>query len=152
MAAKIAAEITGWEQVTGWLSKIGTPVKNPKTVLSKIAERIANEAVLEHFLNEESPSGEPWPELSPAYARRKEKAKGVSKMLHWSGDLKNSVRPAVRGNAAVVTAGGPDVPYAITHNNGWPERNIPERRFLGVGEAELTIIRQELSRWIRDFG
>lgn len=101
----------------------------------QIADVMA-EKTRENFLNESSPSGRRWPELSPATVARK----GHDQILVDSTALRKSV---VMRNAPghVEQIGkdkivyGTDVNYAVFHQEG--TSRMPQREFLGVDDKNV---------------
>lgn len=155
MPGEKTIRIENFDRVLEALTRATEPAKHPDEMFYRIAQRIATEAVPNHFLKKESPDGSPWAELYAPYGVRKMREKGSLDVLIWSGDLMRSVRAGVdKGDTltAWVMAGGPDVPYAGTHNYGLPEKNIPKREFLGFGTGESEIIADSIDRWLAGMG
>lgn len=69
-----------------------------------------------------------WKELSPAYAKRVGRTFAT---LYVTGALQDSVGVDVTETGGVVSMGAGnrgDVPYALAHHYGHPQKNLPARR------------------------
>lgn len=96
----------------------------------------------------EGPNGEKWPEWSDSYARSK---RPKIDLLHASGDLTDDISKAIGKDSVTV---GSDLVYALVHQEGNEERNLPDRPFLGVskedlaelGEATIAFVAEEVFR------
>lgn len=77
------------------------------------------------------PDGAPWEAWTEAYAARRP-AKGG--LLELDGNLRDSITYEV-GNDAVTV--GSNLVYAAVHQDGWEDKNIPARPYLGVSAENL---------------
>lgn len=91
-----------------------------------------------------SPSGVPWPNLSPSYLKRKKKNR--DKILVLDGWLRQLNYAASKTELRL----GTDRVYGATHQFGDPVRNIPARPFLGLDDAERNEILAALAEWLSD--
>lgn len=78
------------------------------------------------------PDGKPWEEWSAEYAERRPARGGI---LELSGELRDSLTYEVGDDAVTV---GSNLLYARRHNEGDEDHGIPERRYLGLSEENLS--------------
>ena len=92
---------------------------------------------VKNFSNESSPDGKRWKKLKPetlAARRRGDRARGGTRILQVTGDLKNSIgiieiwKDGVRVGPALGVFQG----IGRAHEFGRPEINLPARPFLGI--------------------
>lgn len=96
------------------------------------------------FVRAVSPSGRPWPDLSPGYLKRKPKNRDKKLVLDgWLRQLNYAV-------SKTELHLGTDRIYGATHQFGDPARNIPARPFLGLDESERQSILDILSDWLAE--
>lgn len=94
----------------------------------------------------EDPDGEPWKEWSKAYAARRPAKGGI---LDLNGDLIDSIAFETQKDAIVV---GSNLVYALTHQEGDEDRNIPRRTYLGVSAQNLEDICDQVADFfVEDF-
>jgi phage virion morphogenesis protein len=94
-----------------------------------------------------APDGTPWVELSPKYARRKEKKRPGLPILRRDGHLLGDMLSwQPEGNDEVVV--GTNAIYGATHQFG--RAKIPSRPFLGLSDEDrseiVTILAEHLTR------
>lgn len=111
-----------------------------------------HERTRDHFDNEEDPDGTPWQTLSAETIERKEK-KGISvnKILHGETlHLRDTIFSFSSDDEAGISTGPGTDAYAATHQFGDPDRDIPERRYFGIGDVDeieiLGIIQEHLKQ------
>ena len=110
--------------------------------LLKAVEPLVEDAVIENFARQESPEGVAWPE-------RKKLGDGhpllVETQTEGSGSLFGAATGQAGGHVSRIEGdtlifgvdkdgGIGGIPGAGVHNYGYPEKNIPQREFLGVSE------------------
>lgn len=66
------------------------------------------------------------------------------KILQDTGRLRNSVRARHTRTEAIV---GTNVKYAAVHNFGYPKRNIPQRRFMGLNRGQRIKYKDWIIKW-----
>ncbi len=98
--------------------------------------------------NKKSPDNEKWKEWSASYAKYANKDRRKS-ILVTEGILQESITSDV-GNEGVYI--GSTVIYAKTHQDGYKEKNIPARPFLGFGEEESSAIYSTIEEFIKAAG
>lgn len=104
-----------------------------------------------------SPEGVPWAEWQESYAghqhgrNKGHKAHpgqlseaGGHSILELSGDLKDSIQFDVQGDSVII---GSNLIYARVHQEGFAEKNIPARPYLGLSDEN----RDEVEQMVRDF-
>lgn len=89
-----------------------------------------------------SPEGAPWPEWSEQYARTRHSGHSL---LQNEGDLTDSILQDAEGDQVLI---GSNLVYAATHQFGDPDRNIPERPYLGLSPANLDAIETVVEDWL----
>ncbi len=142
-------KVEGLTKLSDWIQKAKRNFKSVPRLLNIIGRRVVNEAVMDHFLRKESPEGEKWKNLTQNYAKKKLSKKGVLDILIGEGTLRDSIKYWVIGERAVaVGVDSPDVPYARAHQEGYKDKNIPARPYLGVGKKEEEIIDRTVLDWI----
>lgn len=87
------------------------------------------------------PTGQPWDDWSDAYADRRPPKGGI---LDLDGSLIDSIAFEVEGDAFII---GSNLVYALVHQKGWEEMNIPARPYLGVSDENL----EDLGELVIDF-
>lgn len=108
---------------------------------------VGEELLITHrarFAAQQSPDGERWQELSPAYSRRKKK--NTSRILRLDGFLEDLMR--WQATAARLSF-GTDRIYGATHQFGDDSRNIPARPYLGISDDDRSRIIRVLERHLR---
>lgn len=90
-----------------------------------------------------APDGSAWPPWSAAYAARRP-AKGG--LLELDGQLIDSIEWELEGLAAVSV--GSRMIYALVHQLGDDRRNIPERPYLGLSDADEETLQATADAWL----
>ena len=98
--------------------------------------------------NKKSPDNEKWKEWSASYAKYANKDRRKS-ILVSEGILQESIASDVRNEGIYI---GSTVKYAKTHQDGYEEKNIPARPFLGFGEEESSAIYSTIEEFIKATG
>lgn len=70
-----------------------------------------------------------WAMLSPAYAR---KVKRTYATLFVTGRLKSSIKAGATLERGRVSISNADAPYALAHQFGYPEGNLPDRPYFPI--------------------
>jgi phage gpG-like protein len=109
----------------------------------RVCEPLVLENIVENFARQESPDGLAWPE-------RKKVGDGHPLLVETNSEGSGSLLAAatgqggghvsrIEGDTLVVgvdKAGGiGGIPGAGVHNYRYPEKNIPQREYLGIGKA-----------------
>ena len=105
--------------------------------------------------NEVDTEGKPWKGLkgntivsrynSGLKKKRGRRAvKGRSRILSNTGRLRNSIRARNTRTEAIV---GTNTKYAAIHNFGYPKRNIPQRRFMGLNRSQRIKYKDWIIKW-----
>lgn len=143
--ARIEIELKGLDRVQKRLNELARRLENPTDAFYEIGEYVVDRTI-ERIEAGVSPDGTPWPPLTEATRRSKDRNK--DKPLQLTGDLKKSIH-AEPGRTGVVV--GSDRKYAATHQfgrpgGGWGGSDIPARPFLGLSDADIA----EIDRIISD--
>ncbi len=106
-------------------------LSNPGAIAAKIAAYLGTLAVTNY--DTESHDGKPWAELSPRYAKWKQRKYGNKPKLVATGKTRSTVRDFVEGGSAIVefgrvAPGGGEL--GMIHQFGAPAANIPARPVL----------------------
>lgn len=88
----------------------------------------------------ESPEGVPWRVWSQRYARTRD---GQHSLLIGEGELLDSIQYTIDGRGFVDL--GSNLVYAATHQFGDPDRNIPERPYLGVSSDDESALEDAIA-------
>ena len=107
------------------------------------------------FRNEVDPDGKPWVGLKSRTIvsrynsglkkkRGKRAVKGRSRILSNTGRLRNSIKARNTRTEAIV---GTNTRYAAIHNFGYPKRNIPQRRFMGLNRGQRIKYKDWIIKW-----
>jgi phage gpG-like protein len=115
------------------LEKLARSLRNP--ILANRAASVALYGwVIENYDSEGGKVGG-WTPLKPSTIREKERI-GKTKMLVRTGHLRASLVPGYDQSNAWVAS---NVPYAVKHQEGDPDHNIPQRRILPNRSEVLKI-------------
>jgi hypothetical protein len=107
---------------------------------------LAAEGVIDCFLTETDPDGNPWPPLSPTYEQEKQKLVGSQPIGYLYGLLAD---PAEIVGRRTITADTASMEYGVTQaardeadwfETGDPSRNRPPRPFYGITRTAETRI------------
>lgn len=107
------------------------------------------------FRNEVDTDGRPWKGLKGnsiisrynsglKKKRGKRAVKGRSRILSNTGRLRNSIKARNTRTEAIV---GTNTKYAAVHNFGYPKRNIPQRRFMGLNRGQRIKYKDWIIKW-----
>lgn len=99
------------------------------------------------FEKEEDPvTGRKWEALkAPTIQSRRRRNKWPGKKLQVTGRLAASITSRFTQTKARI---GTNLKYAGTHQQGIRGRNIPQRRFIGLGPADLIKLRQTVQKFL----
>jgi len=105
----------------------------------------------------EKETKEAWPEASDPitdrpWAERKNDRDPGRAILVKSGSLRREVgtESQVDGKRIFVRGyvNGSASKYALTHQDGSPSRNIPQRRYMGLSERDYRRVEERIQKWI----
>jgi phage virion morphogenesis protein len=104
------------------------------------------ESQVRRRLSEEKagPDGADWADWSDRYAKTRH---GGHDILRGEGDLIDSIDHQVSGNEVEI---GSNLIYAATHQFGDPDRNIPERPYLGLSSENEADIEADIVAWLEE--
>ena len=108
-------------------------------------EPLVIENIIENFARQESPDGLAWPdrkEIGDGHPLLVEtRTEGAGSLFGAATGQAGGHVSRIEGNTLVVgvdkDGGIGGIPGAGVHNYGFPERNIPQREFLGIGENTM---------------
>ncbi|MCX7071205.1 MAG: phage virion morphogenesis protein [Gammaproteobacteria bacterium] len=144
--ALIELDLSGLAAAEAVLVEYQRLIASPGVLLDDIGQHLVN-TTDERFDRRESPAGQPWDAVSPAYAKRKAAGRATKRSgavtdpalrLELTRDLRRGIRHQVNGTDLLV---GTDREYGATHQFG--RGGIPARPFLGVSaedEREIALI------------
>ena len=113
-----------------------------KAVLSNIGVLMVAQTRERLETTKKSPSGKSWKKWSDKYKKTR---KPNHSLLSNEGELTQSIAFNISGNELQV---GSDLIYAGTHQYGNPDRNIPQREFLGMSKQNEVEIYTELDDYM----
>lgn len=107
------------------------------------------------FRSEGAEGGDPWQELSPAYAAWKEVHFPGKPILQRSGDLEASLTSGSDVNAVKIEGRksltlGSRVPYGIYHQSTAPRTQLPRRPVVNMSAAFKTSVMRLLQGYLVD--
>jgi phage virion morphogenesis protein len=145
--ALIELDLSGLAAAEAVLAEYQRLIASPGVLLDDIGQHLVN-TTDERFDRRESPDGQPWAAVSPAYARRKAAGRATKRsgavtdpaqVLELSRDLRRGIRHQVNDTHLLV---GTNVEgYGAAQQFGHGE--IPARPYLGVSaedEREIALI------------
>ncbi len=97
------------------------------------------------FEKTEDPDGKQWKDWSPKYAKRARRDSRRSVLMGPTARLQESISFEVDVDAVYV---GSTMIYARVHQLGYKKRNIPARPYLGVGDEDVSIISEDLQKFL----
>jgi len=132
----------------------GTFGKPLRPLYAAIAEYLYART-MESFDAQTAPDGQRWAELTPAYAKRKAKAKSRNKILQRTGQLRETIAATATNDAARLVSNRPVGRYSLAaiHQYGAPRAGIPARPFMPI-DARGELLPSELAEieaLIRDY-
>ena len=122
------------------LQQLETKLGNLTPFFRDIGEALLN-STRERFRSQSAPDGSPWAALSPKY--RAHKKKNAALILSLNGYLRGTLN--YRAEKDQLRIGSPLI-YAATHQFG--RDAIPARPFLGLSDADMTMIADALQEWL----
>lgn len=152
MSASFQLSINGLDLVYPRLRRLSQ--LDLSALLEGIGSEVENQTRRRFQEEKTDADGIAWPEWSERYAASKHgddgharhpgarRESGGHSLLVLRGDLQDSLQSEVSGDEVTV---GSNMVYALTHQEGDPDRNIPARPFLGlsaqnVGELEDYVV------------
>lgn len=118
--------------------------------ISKLLDEIGVEEesqIKERFETKEDPEGSSWPDWSDDYRKRvTEKSPGASILMGRESRLQESVSFEITNKG--IAWGSPMI-YARVHQDGWEDKNIPARAYLGIGEEDEFLLTETIEDFVR---
>jgi phage virion morphogenesis protein len=112
-----------------------------RPALASIGEQVRTQTEL-RWERQVDPDGIPWEPLSAFTLSWKRKNSRILRILESTGRLRDSISYQVFGDRVTI---GTNVSYAAKHQLGI---NVPQRRFLGLSEADISEIILLLDNYI----
>jgi phage virion morphogenesis protein len=133
-------------------SKLLKAFDDPSKLLDAIGALVVSQTKLRIHSEKSSPDGSAWADWTERYAAHRHgkykahkphpgqlrEAQGHS-ILELSSDLLRSIVHEVEKDYVLI---GTNLKYAGSHNYGYPEGHIPERKFLGLSQDNLHQVDQ----------
>ena len=135
-------DVTGLQQLNAAVSRLANV--DSTQILTAMGSLIEQQTKDRIETQKQSPTYGAWDDWSPGYEATRH---GNHSLLRNNGDLLDSIQYTVTGGEAEI---GTNLIYAKTHQFGDEDRNIPERRFLGVSENDLFNLQVALDDWADD--
>jgi len=148
------------EQAQAKLAAMVDRMARPIGFYKNVGEYMAKVSVRNNFLSERAPDGTPWASLRPITLARRQKAGHASTtILRASGKMASEINYQVTDQnvrigspapqAAVMHFGAAQGAFGRTSRGGpIPWGNIPARPFLGLSEADETMILRIAEAWL----
>lgn len=131
------------QRLTQAQARLGTAGIAP--LLDKLGEYLLG-ATRDRAASEHGPDGEPWPALSPRYAKRKARKRPHAPLLVWDFHmLGDRLAWQVAGNTLYVGTGAP---YGARQQFGGG--GIPARPWLGVAPEDSVEIRERTLAYLKE--
>lgn len=141
------------EEFAASMERIGSQLgADNSDALKYCANEIIRPKVADNFNQAATAGGTPWPPHAPSTVRRY----GPHPLLILSGAMSEAaVTDGASGHVERISPDGLDfgvdldtIPYARVHQEGYPEKNIPQREYLAVGADELD----DMGNALAEFG
>ncbi len=137
---------TNANEVSLDLRKLALGADQLKPLMRQIAGDL--EDVTESAFEKEADpvTGRKWEALkAPTIESRRRRNKWPGKKLQVTGRLATSITSRFTQTKARI---GTNLKYAGTHQKGIRGRNIPQRRFIGLGPADLVRLRKTVHKFL----
>jgi phage virion morphogenesis protein len=144
--AGTAVEIKGEEltRLNKRLALFFKRISNPKDGMEVVASTLESQTKRRIKDEKESPEGEPWQDWSERYRKTRHAAQSL---LVGEEHLFGDIASEADADKAEAFA---SLEYALTHQMGDEDRNIPERPYLGVSTENAREIEQVFADWVED--
>lgn len=129
----LSVDISQLEAVRRGLEGASKDMKG--AILDAVGAELESSTVRRIDEEQASPDGQDWPIWSERY---RETRTGQHSLLIGEGALINSITHIVDGRGFIDV--GSNLIYAATHQFGDPDRNIPERPYLGVSASDENVV------------
>lgn len=139
------------EQFAASMNRIGQALGTDNTDALKYSANIVRRKVADNFNDAATAGGTKWPPHAPATVRRY----GPHPLLILTGAMSEAATiDGASGHVERIEPDGLDfgvsldvIPYARVHQEGWPEKNIPQREYMAVSADELDDIGDALAEF-----
>ena len=148
----LTVTMPGLEPLTVGLTRLRTTISDWRPFWTQQFAPFLYRTWLEEFVLEGSNTGDPWAQLSPAYAQWKRIHGFGNSILVRSGAFKASMTsPDAPDSILRATSDaleiGTNVPYAKYHQFG--TRRMPARPAMRVNEPFMRVVGQSLQRYVQ---
>jgi phage gpG-like protein len=153
----IADQPIPFEHFAAHIAAIGVALESAsaKDLWAEELQSIVLEGQAENFVQQSDPNGTPWPlrvfHGHPILDRGRSGIPGHP-VLYDLGDLFDSIVNKSAENHVEtaldrVFATGTNIFYGADHEYGVPERNLPARPFIGIGEPYIERLGDSIADW-----
>ncbi len=151
----INIQVEGLTRLRQKLKVTADKLSHMRQFWSSVGMYVQNQTIKERFNKEQSPDGQKWKPLAESTKKRKKRHKrGVMKILHDTGKLRESITYEAGNNSVKV---GSVLKYTRIHQFGGTIHfkkkrgsvTIPARPFLGVTEIEKEHITSMFRQYIK---
>lgn len=145
IGASAVSDLVDASELRALASKLRSVVDryhNPDRLLESIGALLADRARTRITQTKTDPDGVPWAPWSAGYARTRQPRHSL---LRDSDAMLKSIQHMETDDTVAIFA---DTIYAGVQNSGESERNIPERRFIGLGRADIAAIEDMAADWL----
>ena len=139
---RIQVKLEGIPQLQNRLARLATRAGDPEALTAALAALMETQVKRRISDEKTAPDGSTWQAWDPAYARTR---KANHSLLVNDQNLMDSIAGSSNDHEAVV---GSEMIYARVHQEGWPERGIPARPFLGLSQENVNEIDQTVNDWM----
>ncbi len=140
--AATSLTVRGFDSVERMIARLMNP--DFTQLLDEIGAEVVSQTQDRVRDDKESPDGDAWPLLNPAYASRKKGSGGLLEGVSNPG-LLSSLTHVVHGNEVEIGSG---LIYAATHQFGDESRGIPQREFLGLSDEGADQVEMRCEEFI----
>lgn len=139
-------EVRGLDQIGAMLARLGS---FDIVELQKAIGEEMQEVSREHIDSRTTPDGAPMAKWSDSYRKRASQDSRKDILRGPEARLQSSITWQVKSDGLYY---GSAMVYAGVHQFGWPDRNIPERPYLGIGQQERYRIEETLQGFMESMG
>jgi phage gpG-like protein len=148
----LLADGVSLEEIEAELREIRARFGNIRPLLIAVS-KIYYESTMERFRSHTDPSGRAWKPLSPKTIEKKKRegsAESPYNQLIFKGKLRAAIKVRhVDANSISIGLRREEIPYAVHHQYGAPNANIPQRKFLGVTQRANREVRKVMEAFVK---
>lgn len=143
----VAITITGQKEEIAKLQKLKDKLTDFGSAMKTIGDEVVRYYAGEAYTSQGGVFDTIWPELSPAYAKRKADKYPGRGILVASGDMQRSFEADPHTDSVAITN---TADYAVYHQSTDPRSKMPYRPIMKVNDEVKDIVRQIMQDDISD--